>query len=91
MTDNKTKVQVKEGELSVKSVKKRSRKKVPDGQEALTPLFGSWQVEKYIPPPVSEGKVPRNEHGNVYLFAEWMLPEGAARVICPGWNFGKRS
>ena len=23
-----------------------------------------------------QGKIPKNEHGNLYLFAPWMVPEG---------------
>ena len=41
-------------------------------------LFGRWQTEKYIPPPAEDGKVPRNEYGNVELFRPWMLPKGTA-------------
>ena len=38
-------------------------------------VFGKWQTELYIPPPAVDGKVPRNEYGNVELFKPWMLPK----------------
>jgi hypothetical protein len=28
-------------------------------------LYGMWQTEDWEPPPAVDGKVPRNEHGNV--------------------------
>lgn len=39
-------------------------------------LFGSWQVEDYVPPAAENGKVPRNGFGNVELFKMCMLPKG---------------
>ena len=38
-------------------------------------VFGHWQTELYVPPPAVNGKVPRNEYGNVELFKPWMLPK----------------
>ena len=39
-------------------------------------VFGEWQTDPYIPPPAVDGKVPRNEFGNVELFQMSMLPLG---------------
>ena len=39
-------------------------------------MFGEWQTDPYIPPPAVDGKVPRNEFGNVELFQMSMLPLG---------------
>ena len=47
-------------------------------------LFGKWQTEKYIPPPAENGKVPRNEYGNVELFRPWMLPKGTVHIPIQG-------
>lgn len=47
-------------------------------------LFGKWQTEKYIPPAAKDGKVPRNEYGNVELFKPWMLPKGTIHVPIQG-------
>ena len=53
-------------------------------QERKIELFGKWQTEIYVPPPVVDGKIPKNEFGNVELFQEFMLPAGAAHVDIPG-------
>lgn len=45
-------------------------------------LYGYWQVEDYIPPPAVDGKVPRNEYGNVELYKECMLPKGTVHLQC---------
>ena len=31
----------------------------------VTKLYGNWQTEEWIPPKAENGKVPKNEHGNV--------------------------
>lgn len=49
-------------------------------------LFGEWQVEDYIPPVASGGKVPRNEYGNVELFKPSMLPGGCVHIPIAGLN-----
>lgn len=43
-------------------------------------LFGSWQVEDYEPPVATNGKVPRNEYGNVELYKPSMLPRGCVHI-----------
>ncbi len=47
-------------------------------------VFGHWQTEIYEPPPAKDGKVPRNEYGNVELFKPWMLPKGTVHLNVPG-------
>lgn len=49
-------------------------------------VFGKWQTETYIPPPAVDGKVPRNEYGNVELFKPWMLPKGTVHIPITGLN-----
>jgi xeroderma pigmentosum group C-complementing protein len=43
-------------------------------------LFGKWQTTPYIPPEAKDGKVPRNEYGNVDLFKKCMLPKGTVHI-----------
>lgn len=43
-------------------------------------LFGEWQTEEYQPPIAVDGKVPRNDYGNVYLFKPCMLPVGCVHI-----------
>lgn len=45
-------------------------------------VFGEWQVEDYVPPVAKDGKVPRNEYGNVELFKPSMLPKGTVHLVC---------
>ncbi|XP_063147747.1 DNA repair protein complementing XP-C cells isoform X2 [Candoia aspera] len=47
------------------------------------PLFGLWQTEEYHPPLAVDGRVPRNEFGNVYLFQPCMLPIGCVQLKLP--------
>ncbi|CAI8012362.1 DNA repair protein complementing XP-C cells homolog [Geodia barretti] len=47
-------------------------------------VFGLWQTEVYVPPPVVDGVVPRNEYGNVELFQPSMLPAGARHIRIAG-------
>uniref|UniRef100_A0A7N6BPV9 Xeroderma pigmentosum, complementation group C n=1 Tax=Anabas testudineus TaxID=64144 RepID=A0A7N6BPV9_ANATE len=46
-------------------------------------LFGEWQTEEYQPPIAVDGKVPRNDYGNVYLFKPCMLPVGCVHLRLP--------
>ncbi|XP_038265806.1 DNA repair protein complementing XP-C cells [Dermochelys coriacea] len=46
-------------------------------------LFGLWQTEEYQPPVAVDGRVPRNEYGNVYLFLPCMLPIGCVQLKLP--------
>uniref|UniRef100_A0A8C6SCL5 Xeroderma pigmentosum, complementation group C n=1 Tax=Neogobius melanostomus TaxID=47308 RepID=A0A8C6SCL5_9GOBI len=46
-------------------------------------LFGEWQTEEYQPPIAVDGKVPRNDYGNVYLFKPCMLPVGCVHLKLP--------
>lgn len=49
-------------------------------------IFGEWQTERFKPPVVVDGKIPRNKYGNVDLFHPDMLPIGAAHVKLPMLN-----
>ncbi|NXG45061.1 XPC protein, partial [Psilopogon haemacephalus] len=49
-------------------------------------LFGHWQTEEYQPPVAVDGKVPRNEYGNVYLFLPSMLPIGCVHLRLSNLN-----
>ena len=81
---------LKEGRVIIKGsvVYKLARGRTKPGaeaeQERKIELFGKWQTEIYVPPPVVDGKIPKNEFGNVELFQEFMLPAGAAHVDIPG-------
>ncbi|XP_063065644.1 DNA repair protein complementing XP-C cells [Engraulis encrasicolus] len=70
----------------VKGFSNRSRKvrmASETKEEKDLPLFGEWQTEEYQPPLAIDGKVPRNDFGNVYMFKPCMLPIGCAHVRLP--------
>ncbi|KAJ1961178.1 hypothetical protein GGI12_003393 [Dipsacomyces acuminosporus] len=84
---------VKDGEKPAKVVKQRAvtakakmevEAREAAGKDAVSALFGEWQTELYKPPPVVDGKVPRNDYGRLDLFTPTMLPEGGAHVRDPG-------
>ncbi|KAL4645960.1 DNA repair protein complementing XP-C cells [Arapaima gigas] len=80
---------VRLGEVPYKMVKgfsNRSRKARLEPQNRDIDdlaLFGHWQTEEYQPAVAVDGKVPRNEYGNVYLFRPCMLPVGCVHVRLP--------
>ena len=43
-------------------------------------LYGYWQTKEYEPPFAENGRVPRNEFGNVELFQPQMLPIGCIHI-----------
>ena len=78
---------VKKGESPYKVVQSHFIKKNvspnPSGKKDVH-LFGQWQTEEYVPPPVVNGKIPRNEFGNIELFKPSMLPKGASYIRIQG-------
>ncbi|KAI1779681.1 Rad4-domain-containing protein [Hypoxylon cercidicola] len=50
------------------------------GQKVLQPLYSFEQTDWIIPPPIENGVIPKNEYGNIDMFAEHMCPEGAVHV-----------
>lgn len=74
-------------EQPYKVVKARPKYDKLSGQmlkEQPLELFGVWQTEEYMPPIAFNGKVPRNEWGNVELFKSCMLPVGTVHLKAPG-------
>ncbi|KAG4305255.1 hypothetical protein PORY_001425 [Pneumocystis oryctolagi] len=47
-------------------------------------LYSESQTELYIPPPVVDGKVPKNTYGNLDIFVSSMIPKGAVYLPFPG-------
>ncbi|TFK87491.1 Rad4-domain-containing protein [Polyporus arcularius HHB13444] len=47
-------------------------------------LYAEHQTEIYKPPPVVDGKVPKNDFGNIDLYVPSMLPAGAAHIPYKG-------
>ncbi|GFW30912.1 DNA repair protein complementing XP-C cells homolog [Trichonephila clavipes] len=80
---------VRIGEEPYKIVKARPKwDKIAGVMRTDLPLeiFGFWQTKPYEPPTAVDGKVPRNEYGNVELFKPCMLPKGTVHLQLPGLN-----
>ncbi|KAM4654335.1 DNA repair protein complementing XP-C cells isoform 2-T2 [Amazona ochrocephala] len=84
---------VRIGEVPYKMVKgfsnqaRKARLAEPANQDKEDlALFGRWQTEEFQPPVAVDGKVPRNEYGNVYLFLPSMLPIGCVHLKLPNLN-----
>ncbi|XP_069592354.1 DNA repair protein complementing XP-C cells isoform X1 [Ranitomeya imitator] len=77
---------VRLGEVPYKMVKgqsnraRKARLADPKKDSNDLALYGQWQTEEYQPPIAVDGKVPRNEFGNVYLFKPNMLPIGCCHL-----------
>ncbi|KAI1079123.1 Rad4-domain-containing protein [Whalleya microplaca] len=50
------------------------------GQKVMQPLYSLEQTDWIIPDPIKDGVIPKNEYGNIDMFAEHMCPEGAIHV-----------
>lgn len=50
------------------------------GRKVLQGLYSIDQTDWIIPPPIQDGVIPKNQYGNIDLFVEHMLPEGAAHI-----------
>ncbi|KAI9336875.1 hypothetical protein BD770DRAFT_415706 [Pilaira anomala] len=84
---------VKKGEQPLKMVQTNpvtlERKRLKEranmsGDALLIGCYGEWQTELYVPPPVINGRIPKNEYGTIDLFTPTMLPKGAAHIPIKG-------
>lgn len=75
---------VKQGEEAYMNVKARPKRGQKADEDRRVDVFGHWQTKVYIPPPVVDGKIQRNEYGNVELFKPSMLPKGACHIQLQG-------
>ena len=48
---------------------------------AGTPIYTFEQTEQYQPPPVVNGKVPKNKFGNVDVYVPSMVPQGGTHLM----------
>ena len=53
-----------------------------DDQPIMEGLYAAHQVELYRPPPIEDGVIPKNAYGNMDLFVDSMLPDGAVHLPC---------
>ncbi|KDQ25687.1 hypothetical protein PLEOSDRAFT_51943 [Pleurotus ostreatus PC15] len=52
--------------------------------EVMQGLYARGQTEMYVPPPVIDGIVPKNNFGNIDLYVPSMLPRGGVHVPFKG-------
>ena len=45
-------------------------------------LYAAHQVELYRPAPIENGIIPKNAYGNIDLFVDTMIPDGAVHLPC---------
>ncbi|KAH8912925.1 Rad4-domain-containing protein [Coniochaeta sp. PMI_546] len=50
------------------------------GEKVLQGLYSFDQTDWIIPEPIKDGIIPKNDYGNIDLFAEHMCPAGAVHV-----------
>lgn len=54
------------------------------GEKPMQGLYAREQTEYIIPPPIRDGKIPKNNYGNIDCFVPSMVPRGAAHVPYSG-------
>lgn len=61
---------------------RQRRKEIEDDEEldAHVPMYSEDQTELYVPPPVVDGIVPKNRHGNIDVYAPTMIPIGGVHL-----------
>lgn len=84
----------KEGEMPMKFVPVRAvtltRKREAEehkqrtGETQMQGLYSIYQTEYIIPPPIKDGKIPKNSYGNIDCFVDSMIPRGAVHVPLKG-------
>lgn len=82
--------EVKPNEIPAKWLQKQARPKgsrFDDKDEADmeddagTPIYTTEQTELYEPPPVRNGRVPKNKFGNIDAYVPSMIPRGAVHIV----------
>jgi len=76
---------VKMGEQPVKTVPAKGRPDEDDENDAVderpgTNLYTEDQTELYEPPPIVNGRVPKNSYGNLDIYVPSMVPKGGTHI-----------
>ncbi|CCA70644.1 related to xeroderma pigmentosum group C complementing factor (homolog to excision repair protein RAD4) [Serendipita indica DSM 11827] len=85
---------IREGQQPLKRIVKRAhtinRKRALELAKTESPevptlgVYAEWQTELYVPEPVVDGRIPKNDFGNINLFVSSMLPAGAVHLPFQG-------
>ncbi|RAK76485.1 putative DNA repair protein Rad4 [Aspergillus fijiensis CBS 313.89] len=54
-----------------------------DAPPPETPLYAIFQTQVYVPPPVVDGRVPKNVYGNLDVYVPSMVPAGGIHIGHP--------
>jgi xeroderma pigmentosum group C-complementing protein len=79
----------KEGQQPVKYTSAGNRKRgISDdedeaGTDSAKPLYSEMQTEIYVPLPIENGIVPKNNYGNIDVYTPSMVPAGGAHIVRP--------
>ncbi|KAL4805196.1 Rad4-domain-containing protein [Aspergillus unguis] len=74
---------IKIGEQALKRVPARNRGLALDGDDddaEETALYAFFQTEVYKPPPVVQGRIPKNAYGNLDIYVPSMVPPGGVHI-----------
>lgn len=76
--------EIKPGEQALKRVPARrglrAQQEDPDEEAPMTALYAFSQTSLYTPPPVVNGRIPKNAYGNLDVYVPSMVPPGAVHV-----------
>ena len=86
--------EVKEGEQPLKFVPMRAvtvtrkreieEREREEGEKIKQGLYSKAQTDWIIPPPIEDGKIPRNAFGNIDVYVPTMIPAGAVHIPLRG-------
>ncbi|KAL5043277.1 hypothetical protein BDW71DRAFT_199917 [Aspergillus fruticulosus] len=73
---------IKVGEQPLKRIPARNRGTAMDDEEESeeTALYAFFQTELYKPPPVVQGRIPKNAFGNLDVYVPSMVPPGGVHI-----------
>lgn len=65
--------------LKVKQKTPSKMEEDPD-DDGMTRLYAQFQTQLFIPPPITNGQIPRNAYGNIDVYTPSMIPENGFLV-----------
>ncbi|RLV88048.1 DNA repair protein RAD4 [Meyerozyma sp. JA9] len=61
--------------VGAQALKVKTKKNTDDDDDEDGRLYAEFQTSLYVPPPIEDGKVPKNAYGNIDVYVPTMLPE----------------
>lgn len=78
---------IKMGEQPLKRVRgNRNQFDANEDEDAIAeiPVYAHFQTDVYKPPPVVQGRIPKNAYGNLDIYTPNMVPPGGVHIVRPG-------